>query len=207
MSKSNIIILSCAYLPPIDYFRVIKKNNQWKVEQYENYQKQSYRSRCHIYSANGLLPLYIPIERDKGLSVPIREIKIDNSKEWQIQHWRALVSAYNSSPFFDYYKEDFAPFYSQKYNYLFDYNNELLSLILHLIGFSNEKIEFTQNYELVNGACDYRESIHPKKTSPFKVENEKGKYHQVFARKYGFISNLSIVDLLFNEGPQSYEFI
>lgn len=206
MSNLNNITLSCAYLPPIDYFRAIKKSKQWNLEQCENYQKQSYRSRCHIYSANGLLPLYIPIERDKGLSIPIREIKIDNSKEWQIQHWRALVSAYNSSPFFDYYKDDFAPFYSNKYNSLFDYNIALLSLILEIIGLS-KNIELTQNYEEVTGICDYRDIIHPKKVSPFESDNKKGKYHQVFALKHGFISNLSIVDLLFNEGPQSYDLI
>lgn len=206
MSNINNIVLSCAYLAPIDYFRVIKNNEQWKLEQWENYQKQSYRSRCHIYSANGLLPLYIPVERDRGLSIPIKEIKIDNSKEWQIQHWRALVSAYRSSPFFDYYIDDFEPFYHNKYNSLFDYNVGLLSLILELIGFSNELL-FTDLYQKATDGCDYRETIHPKKESAFISENKKGKYHQVFAHKYGFISNLSIVDLLFNEGPQSSDYI
>lgn len=206
MSNFKNIVLSCAYLPPIDYFRAIKRSEQWKLEQCENYQKQSYRSRCHIFSANGLLPLYIPIERDKGLSIPIREIKIDNSKEWQVQHWRALVSAYNSSAFFDYYKDDFAPFYGNKYNFLFDYNFALLSLTLELIGFS-EGIVLTQNYETTIRGSDYRDQIHPKKQSPFESENKKSKYHQVFALKHGYISNLSIVDLLFNEGPQSYDFI
>ena len=206
MSNINNIILSCAYLPPIDYFRAIKNSKQWKVEQWENYQKQSYRSRCHIYSANGLLPLYIPIERDRGLSIPIREIKIDNSKEWQIHHWRALVSAYRSSPFFDYYKDDLYIFYTNKYEYLFEYNIALLSCILELIGFP-EHIEFTLNYKVETELCDYRNEIHPKKVSPFVSENKKGKYHQVFAHKHGYISNLSIVDLLFNEGPQSYDYI
>ncbi len=206
MSNLNNIILSCAYLPPIDYFRAIKISEQWRLEQCENYQKQSYRSRCHIYSANGLLPLYIPIERDKGLSLPIREIKIDNSNNWQIQHWRALVSAYRSSPFFDYYKDDFSPFYNNKYESLFEFNVALFSLILELLELPKE-IEFTEEYEIITGTCDFRDKIHPKKESPFKPENEKGKYHQVFAHKHNFIPNLSIVDLLFNEGPQSYEFI
>ncbi|MFA6770382.1 MAG: WbqC family protein [Bacteroidales bacterium] len=206
MSNLNNIVLSCAYLAPIDYFKIIKASEQWKLEQYENYQKQSYRSRCHIYSANGFLPLYIPVLRDRGFSIPIKEVKIDNSKNWQIQHWRALVSAYNSSPFFDYYKDDFAPFYNNKYNFLFDYNIALLSLILELIGFP-EGIELTQDYEIVTSEYDYRDKVHPKKEPPLVSENKKGKYHQVFAHKHGFISNLSIVDLLFNEGPQSYDYI
>lgn len=206
MNKLNNIILSCAYLPPIDFFRVIKNSEEWKLEQWENYQKQSYRSRCHIYSANGLLPLYIPVVRDKGLSIPIQEIKIDNSKEWQIQHWRALVSAYQSSPFFDYYKDDFEPFYKTRYDSLFTYNIALLNLILELLDFSQELL-FTDYYTKDVEGCDYRKLIHPKRDSLFIAENEKGKYHQVFAHKHGFISNLSIVDLLFNEGPQSYDFL
>ena len=206
MSNLNNIILSCAYLPPVDYFRVLKRSEQWKLEQWENYQKQSYRSRCHIYSANGLLPLSIPVERDRGLSVPIREIRIDNSKEWQIQHWRALTSAYRSSPFFEYYIDDFTPFYSNKYESLFDYNIAILSCIIELLGLS-EEIKFTQNYREIVGECDSRKEIHPKRESPFASENKKGKYHQVFAHKHGFISNLSIIDLLFNEGPQSYDYI
>lgn len=206
MSNVNNIILSCAYLPPIDFFRVIKSSEEWRLEKWENYQKQSFRSRCHIYSANGLLPLYIPVERDRGLSIPIREIKIDNSKKWQIQHWRALVSAYQSSPFFDFYKEDFAPFYHTHYDSLFNYNIELLALILELLDFPQELL-LTDSYKKKIEGCDYRDKIHPKKESPFFSENEKGKYHQVFAHKHGYISNLSIVDLLFNEGPLSYNYI
>ena len=102
--------LSTAYLPPVAYVKVISGSSATFIEKFENYQKQSYRNRCYIYSANGPLPLIIPIVRG-GDDRKIDTIRIDYSKEWQKQHWRAIFSAYNTSPFFDYYKDDIYPFY------------------------------------------------------------------------------------------------
>lgn len=201
MSNVNVI-LSTAYLPPIDYFRVIKENPGWQLEQHENYIKQSYRNRCHIYSANGLLPLQIPVSRKEGSSAPVRRISIDNSENWQVKHWRAIVSAYNSTPFFEYYKEDFIPFYFERYDSLFDFNTSLLKLLLELTGL-DQNILLTGSFSNYESDSDYRTFIHPKKRSPVPENKEKGRYHQVFAHKYGFIPNLSLIDLLFNEGPDS----
>jgi hypothetical protein len=147
----------------------------------------------------------IPIERRDGISVPIREVKIDYSKNWQINHWRAIVSAYRSSPYFDYYQDDFAPFYNNRYERLFDFNSKLTSLLLDLTGASSA-IMLTDRWEESHGESDYRFNIHPKRESPCSVK-EKGRYHQVFAQKQGFIANLSVIDLLFNEGPESYIYL
>ncbi|PKP00024.1 MAG: hypothetical protein CVU13_00480 [Bacteroidetes bacterium HGW-Bacteroidetes-8] len=208
---SSTAILSTAYLPPIDYFRVINSFTDWKIEQWENFQKQSYRSRCCIYSSNGPLSLSIPIVRSEGFSIPIKEIKVDNSKRWQSQHWRAIVSAYRSSAYFEHYHQDLIPFYNREYDYLFEFNNDVTKCLLELLNMP-VKIgltgEFLTESDLKRDTTisDFRETIHPKRVSPFAMLNENGRYHQVFAHKFGFFANLSVIDLLFNEGPQSNYF-
>lgn len=206
--KSNFSesLLSTAYLPPVEYMSVIFRSEKVEIEQCENYQKQSYRSRCHIYSANGPLPLIIPVERAETHSVPVRDIRIDNSRKWQQQHWRAIVSAYRMSPFFEYYEDDFAPFYTKEESFLFDFNTKLTELLLNLSGV-RKSLYFTDTYKKDPGpgVSDFRESIHPKKESLTEMKN--GQYHQVFAHKSGFIPNLSSLDLLFNEGPDSISYL
>lgn len=180
------------------------------IEQCERFQKQSYRSRCHIYSASGLLALTIPVSRADGHYLPIREMRIDYSGKWQQEHWRAIVSAYRTSPFFEYYEEDFAPFYHKRYEFLFDFNSELLVMILNLMGVKCN-VDFTQEFIHeydANETLDLREQIHPKR-NPFTHHSKKesGQYFQVFAHKLGFIPNLSSADLLFNEGPDSISYL
>jgi len=197
--------LTTAYLPPVEYIRLISRSETTIIEKFEKYQKQSYRSRCHIYSANGILPLIIPVSRENGHSVNISEIRIDYSKKWQIQHWRAIVSAYKNSPFFEYYQDDIFPFYKEEEESLFNFNFKLLETILNLIGadYNLKTSDCFQNAYL-NG--DYRELIHPKIETTLR-ENENGRYHQVFAHKHGFIPNLSVLDLLFNEGPDASSYL
>lgn len=196
--------LSTAYLPPVSYIKVIADSSKTYIEKFENFQKQSYRNRCYIYSANGTLPLIIPIVR--GGDRRIDRIRIDYSKEWQKQHWRAIFSAYNTSPFFNYYKDDIFPYYSEKeqYHYLLDFNTNLLISILELIGI-DAKPEFTREYKGCIEGQDFRDVIHPKRVDG--NENKYGQYHQVFAHKYGFIKNLSVIDLLFNEGPNAITYL
>ncbi|MCK9628171.1 MAG: WbqC family protein [Bacteroidales bacterium] len=202
-SGDDISYLSTAYLPPVAYIKVIAGKSVTFIEKFENYQKQSYRNRCYIYSANGPLPLIIPIVRG-GDSRSISQVRIDYSKEWQKQHWRAIFSAYNTSPFFDYYKDDIYPFYCSREPYLLDFNASILNAILELIGL-DARPEFTSLYRETVGDLDLRDMIHPKRED--ESENKYGQYHQVFAHKYGFLKNLSIIDLLFNEGPNAITYL
>jgi hypothetical protein len=175
------------------------------IEQHENYTKQTYRNRCNIISANGLIPLSIPIDKGEELKCPIKEIRMSEHGNWQALHWKSIVSAYNSSPFFEYYYDDFVHFYDRKFRYLFDFNWSLMELILNQL---DVKLDLSFSSSFVSpqsqGLLDFRESIHPKK-NPANVDeyyNEIG-YYQVFEHKFGFIPNCSIVDLLFNMGPES----
>lgn len=195
--------LSTAYLPPVAYVKVISGSSATFIEKFENYQKQSYRNRCYIYSANGPLPLIIPIVRG-GDDRKIDTIRIDYSKEWQKQHWRAIFSAYNTSPFFDYYKDDIYHYYCNREPYLLNFNTNILNTILELIGLDARPGFTTEFRECVKGV-DLRDAIHPKRDEATK--NKYGQYHQVFAHKYGFLPNLSIVDLLFNEGPNAITYL
>lgn len=203
MNSNGNIIISTAYLPPVEYFSLILANGNPKLEKWENYGKQSYRNRCHIYSANGLLALNIPIERSSESKVIIADTKIDYSYAWQVRHWRAIESAYKSSPFFEYYSDDLQPYYFKKEKFLYDFNLKLIDLLITLLGV-NVKIEETESFIKSYSSGDYRFIIHPKEENLDIIKN--GQYQQVFAHKFGFIPNLSIIDLLFNEGPSSLEF-
>ncbi len=194
------ILLSTAYLPPIEYFANILQSDLWKIEMHEHYIKQTYRNRCNILTANGLLGLSIPVNKVDGNHTLIKDIRISYLSNWQSNHWRAIESAYNKSPFFLYYRDDLEKFYSQSYELLIDYNIELLKFILKKLGVSTE-INFTDDFMPINSSAnDLRYSIQP------KLLQEKIKfphYYQVFEEKHGFIPNLSIIDLLFNEGSES----
>jgi hypothetical protein len=155
---------------------------------------------------NGPLPLTIPVHKTAGNNTPISEIKPDYSQNWQRLHWRSIVSAYNNSPFMEYYIDDFYPFFhSNKWKYLLDFNSELQKMILELLEVETEK-EYTKEFHKNGGAGidDYRFSIHPKKQKSSTDRFFKPvEYTQVFHDKMDFYPNLSIIDLLFNEGPNA----
>ena len=198
------VYLSSAYLAPVQYYSKFLDNRIF-IEQHENYLKQSYRNRCMIVSANGVMPLSIPVEHASGAKVLTKDIRIADHGNWQHLHWNAIVSAYNSTPFFEYYQDDFYSFYHKKYDFLFDLNEEILNLILKLLQIDQE-ISYTDEYkrEVEEGELDFRESIHPKKNWSI---NDPGfvpyPYYQVFDQKFGFQPNMSIIDLLFNMGNES----
>jgi hypothetical protein len=202
------VILTTAYLPPLDYFRVICNSEEVFIESCESYQKQSYRNRCRIYGSGGVLPLIVPVQRDEKRTL-VTEVSIANTKMWQGQHIKAITSAYRSAPYFEHYFDELMPLFFSKYDHLFEMN---LAFIKHLSALLeiDGKISLTDSYvKEPSGYFDFREAIHPKKKNTFiedmekSVYNKYGQYHQVFAHIYGFIPNLSILDLLFNEGPQS----
>jgi hypothetical protein len=200
MDNQSHILLSTAYLPPVEYFARMAGAGAVLIEGEENYLKQTYRNRCEIYSANGKLPLVIPVIKASGNHTPVKEIKIDNAEPWQLSHWRAIVSAYNHSPFFIYYRDDFEGFYLKKFTSLFDFNYEILLVVLGLLKL-NPKPGFTKTYLKADNSLlnDFRYSISPKKPTSLKPFP----YQQVFGDRHGFLWNLSIIDLLFNTGPDA----
>lgn len=207
-AESNIAVLPLAYLPPIAYFSVLERFSNVLIEQWDSYHKQTYRNRCRILGANGVLDLVIPVVKDSGKKTLVRDVKIDYSTRWQANHWRSLFSAYNSSPFFEYYADDFIGFYEKKWDFLIDFNMNILNLIVELIGIEkNFKLtdSFCKSYD---SAFDLRFSLSPKEFNFQDILPTGFKsYHQTFNEKFGFIENLSIVDLLFNEGRMTNTFL
>lgn len=196
----SIICLSTAYLAPVEYYSAFLKAEMAYLEHYDNYAKQTYRNRCHIAAANGQMVLTIPVEKTSSEKVLTRDVRISDHCDWQINHWRSIESAYNSTPFFEYYKDDLFPFYKKKWEFLWDFNMEIQTKILELLDLE-PTIRLTENYKqnLDETILDLRESIHPKKTFDVVLKP----YYQVFELKNGFLPNLSIIDLLFNMGNES----
>ena len=197
----SVICLSSAYLAPVEYYALMAKSQTVYLEHCDYYVKQTYRNRCHIAAANGVMPLSIPVEKSTGTKLLTRDVCISEHNDWQLHHWRSIESAYNSTPFFEYYKDDFLPFYEKKWRFLWDFNQELQTKVLELLDLSVE-VKLTKEYMpvLQEEMLDMREQIHPKKESQLK---EFKPYYQVFEQRFGFQKNLSIIDLLFNMGPES----
>lgn len=194
------VYLSTTYLGPVQQYCKLFQYESAVIETAENYIKQTYRNRCVIASTNGPLALSVPIIKPDTLKSETKDIRISDHGNWRHLHWNALVSAYNMSPFFEYYADDFHPFYEKKYDFLLDYNEALRELVCQLIDLT-PNVSYSKEYQptLPN---DFRESIRPKHNG---TDTDFGPvpYYQVFQEKHGFIPNLSIVDLLFNMGPES----
>ena len=195
------VVLSTAYLAPVQYYSIFKNVVKVSLEQHEHYIKQTYRNRCRILSAGGAMDLSIPVEKISNAKQPIRDVCISYQTNWQQQHWRSIESAYNSTPFFEYYKDDFVPFYEKKWTFLWDFNMQLHEKVIELLDL-DVIFHFTSEYQaaLKKNTIDLRDEIHPKKET--KSDNIQT-YYQVFASKFGFTPNMSIVDLLFNMGNES----
>ena len=195
------ILLSSAYLPPVSFFTAINSGGDVLIEQYDNYYKQTYRNRCRIATSAGVQTLTIPVVKSDSPKQLMKDVRISDHGEWRRQHWNALESAYMNSPFFMYYQDDFRPFYEKKYEFLIDFNTELTLRIMELAGIKKD-LRMTGSYGKTEsgyqGISDYRGLIEPGKGEPANPKS----YWQVFKQKYGFLPNLSAVDLLFNMGPE-----
>lgn len=197
------VLLSTAYFPPIQYCTKLIDYEEVYIEAQEHYQKQSYRNRCRILSPNGVQSLSIPIERGRSREIPIKDIKIDYSMPWQDNHLRSIITAYQSAPYFDHYLDEFRDIWEKKPAFLFDINMCILDKLSRIIKIKQD-LKITDEYIKTPLRKDFRNSIHPKERMQ---ENDTSfmpaEYMQVFMEKFDFEPNLSILDLIMNEGPMS----
>ena len=198
-------LLQTTYFGPIQWYQKLYRYDHCLIEQYDSYQKQTYRNRCLIATANGLQALTFPVEHtdEKMLT---KNLRISDHNNWRRIHWNALQSAYSESPFFDYYADDIHPFFEKKYDFLIDFNEAIRQKVCELLDI-HPNVEYTQSFlspltSTPSPLIDFREVInakHPQADSDFQPQ----RYWQVFEGKHGFQANLSILDLLFNMGPES----
>lgn len=195
-----IPLLSTAYFPPVEYFSLLARSKSILIEKWENYTKQTWRNRCLILGANGPLNIVVPVLRGSLHKTPIREITIDNSRKWRELHMRAIMSAYGTAPYFEYYFDAISSVIKKPFRFLLDLNTEAMMVIEDLSGIKTE-IKYTREF-VAEGSCpdDYRYRIVPGKVLSMKDFNPVP-YIQVFSDRFGFMPGLSIIDMLFNNGP------
>ena len=201
------VLLSTTYFGPVQWYQKLYRAEHVEIEQWESFQKQTYRNRSMIATTNGIQALTVPVEHNCQL---IKDVRISDHGNWRHLHWNALQSAYGESPFFEYYQDDIRPFFEKRWTYLLDFNEEIRCKMSELIDFEpNVKLseEFTAYGSQFKEECaDYREAIRPKHPADDPDFTPKP-YYQVYAQKHGFLPNLSILDLLFNMGPESIFYI
>ncbi len=204
MQAEGKVLLSTSYFGPVQYFTKFLLYPERIIEQYDHYGKQTYRNRCMVYGANGKLSLSVPVLKGTEHKSHVRDVRIDYSRNWRKLHWKGLESAYRHSPFFEFHTDEIRSLLDKKHEYLMDLNLEILDYLL-------EVLEIEGGYSLTGeyagaegiGAMDIRDAIHPKKGFTADADFRPEPYFQVFAERQGFLENLSIVDLIFNEGPNA----
>ncbi len=198
-------LLSTTYFGPVQWYQKLNRHTTSLIERHESFVKQTYRNRMVIATANGIQTLSIPVTH--GESMLITDIRISDHANWRHVHWNALASAYGESAFFEYYQDDIRPFYEKKWEFLFDFNQAIMYKMAELLDI-RPNIAYTENYIKPTEPCstdrpvDYREAIRPKKPLPDDYF-EPREYYQVYGQRHGFIPNLSILDLLFNQGNEA----
>ena len=202
----NPVLLSTTYLPPVSWMAVALQTENTIIELHETYPKQTFRNRCSISTASGILNLTVPVKRTNGNHTRTLEIKIDNSKNWQRLHWRSIITAYNKSPYFLFYRDLFEPIYLKKHELLIELNQELIVLLFKAMQIKNKELNYTDHFEPQPGYWDLRNSFDPGKHS-LQEKYEFPRYMQTFEAIQGFLPDLSIIDLLFNLGPEALPYL
>lgn len=195
-------MLSTTYFGPIQWYQKLYRAEHVIIEQWESFQKQTYRNRCLIATTNGIQALTVPVEHSD--SQLIKDIRLSDHGNWRRLHWNALQSAYGESPFFEYYQDDIRPFFEKRWVYLLDFNEAIRQKMCELIDIQPE-VTYNTGYMADSESQDmddFRSAINPK--HPIQDDDFETKcYYQVYQMKHGFLSNLSVLDLLFNMGPES----
>jgi len=203
-SSCTTMIFPSLYNAPVCYYAILIRNrDKVVIEQYDHYSKQTYRNRCRILGANGIIDLTIPVIKYHGKKVLMKDVRIDYDTNWNRNHWTSIYSAYASAPFFEFMEDTFFGYYSKRYTFLIDLNTELFCAALELLQVTAEfsKSDYYMKHEPEN---DLREAIHPKRAFHHpEYTFHPAIYQQVFSDRHGFNSDLSILDLLFNEGPNA----
>ena len=197
-------LLSSAYLAPVQYYTKLYQAPRVIIDGGEHYEKQTFRNRCRIAGADGAQTLTLPVEKTDGRKVAIRDIRLSDHGGWPRQHWQALRSAYEHTPFFDYYADDFLPFYTKPFRFLWDFNEGLRQTVCDLLDI-RPALTLSEAYvrEVPDGYSDFRRLISPKYRGKADPGFRPAVYYQVFGQRHGFLPNLSVADLLFNMGPES----
>ncbi|MGL2966255.1 WbqC family protein [Flavobacterium sp. XGLA_31] len=198
---NNIIIHPC-YFPSISHFVALAKADMVTFEMEDNFQKQTNRNRMYIYSPNGIQLLNIPVKHSREAHQRIKEVRIENDFDWQKQHFKSLEAAYRSSPFFEYFEDAIAPVFQKKHEFLMDLNLETMSIVSNCLGLDFTYDESTEYFLEVDNKTDFRHLINGKKDNSLFEP-----YTQVFGEKHGYLNNLSILDLLFNEGRHALDYL
>ena len=205
--SQNHVLLSTAYFGPVQWYQKLHRYPHVWIEHCDSFVKQTYRNRCVIAATHGPQTLSIPIAHGATLT---RDIRISDHGNWRHLHWNAIRSAYGESPFFEFYADDLAPFFEQRWEFLIDFNEALTTKMCELLDI-HPLITPTENYypagdSHLSGTDDFRDAIHPKHPLP-DPDFVPRRYYQVFEQKHGFLPNLSILDLLMNEGNESILFL
>lgn len=197
------ILVHPTYFPNVAHFAAMLKAGEVIFEMHDNYQKQTYRNRTFIYGANGKLQLSVPVIYSQKERQKYRDIKIHNTEKWQMLHWKSLESAYKTSPFFEFYEDELQPLFTQKAAYLLDFNLKCFETILECLQLDINTSETKDFQKEITAKTDFRYLANSRKEPNFDFDN----YTQVFGEKHGFIPNLSILDLLFNEGTNAVSYL
>jgi hypothetical protein len=206
-----MVVLGTAYWPNLHYMHYLLECNNCIIDVYENFEKQSFRNRTVIMSANGPLALSVPVKKWKE-RCPVKDIEISYAENWQKIHWRALESAYKNSPYFDFLEDELKVFYQTEFRFLFDFNMEQLNWLKkvyrlrELPPLSNAYI---QPESLISTDIDLRQNLHPKheRIQPDVKNMLSQPYYQTFSTKFDFVANLSVLDLIFNEGIKTASYL